>query len=571
MAELPRYQQTGRVFADLPQFDFANVREAFRSSQTLTSALDRVTDFANKSAAKTAEAKAERFSIDNPLTLEQVQQAAKSGITPEDLVAASGGGQIWQDTVRKLQGEQLRTQLEVLGKQALLDLQTQVDTNQISNMDEVRAKQEAIVNGLRKTLSFSPDAVLKFDSSMGTVTSSLYKEAQNKLVKDYKLSQQAQGIQNLDNSVKAFQALIKHEEVTDPAMIKDIELALADQLERQSAEGGAEFALAQRTAFVKKMTEAKINLLTEIAVSDEFAADRYEAMVKIRNNDFGDKTVIYNSFDEDDKKKVRVAASEAWTSLEQSKSQKQKEEKEVADKTFRTNVIAKTSRGKSGKLNTFDSAFLDGALSYSEWKSANNPEGEMGDPLLLSNIENKILDNKITALDQLPAGLSPKAKAKFNLLIRNQDEKNAKRIIRQGANISEGSAFHTTSQSEKYASIEVIYDQLQSETDSNGNLKYSTKSEAATEAIKKHNGSTLVVDALNAQRRALTTATKEVDAANFDYDIPREKEALEKYADKNVSFSQRKTWVNAVLKYQKNKSTTGKNVSNVFDIEQGNN
>jgi hypothetical protein len=565
MAELPRYQQTGRVFADLPQFDFANVREAFRSSQTLTSALDRVTDFANKSAAKTAEAKAERFSIDNPLTLEQVQKAAKSGITPEDLVAASGGGQIWQDTVKKLQGEQLRTQLEVLGKQALLDLQTQVDTNQISNMDEVRAKQEAIVNGLRKTLSFSPDAVLKFDSSMGTVTSSLYKEAQNKLVKDYKLFQQAQGIQNLDNSVKAFKALIKHEEVTDPAMIQDIELALADQLERQSAEGGAEFALAQRTTFVKKMTEAKINLLTEIAVSDEFAADRYEAMVKIRNNDFGDKTVIYNSFDEDDKKKVRVAASEAWTSLEQSKLQLDKETKEINDKAFRQKVI-----GGKKKLNLYDEAFLDGTLSLSEWKSSKEEGGE-GDPVMLSNIENKILDNVITNVDQLPAGLTPKAKAKFNLMIRSQDEKNAKRIIRQGANISEGSAFHTTSQSEKYASIEIIYDQLKSETDSNGNFKYPTKSDAATEAIKKHNGSTSVVDALNAQRRALTTATKEIDSTVFDYDIPRGKEALEKYAAKNVSFSQRKTWVNAVLKYQKNKSTTGKNVSNLFDVEQGNN
>lgn len=571
MAELPKYQQTGRVFSDLPQVDFARMRESFVTSQTLTAGLDRLSSFAGRVAEKAVEEKAAKFSIDNPLTLEQVQQAAKSGITPEDLVAASGGGTIWQDTVRKLQGEQLRTQLEVLGKQALLDLQTQVDTNQITNMNEVKAKQESIVNGLRNSLAFSPDSVIRFDSTMGTVTSSLYKEAQNKLVKDYKLSQQAQGIQNLDNSVKAFQALIKHEEVTDPAMIKDIELALADQLERQSAEGGAEFALAQRTTFVKKMTEAKINLLTEIAVSDEFAADRYEAMVKIRNNDFGDKTVIYNSFDEDDKKKVRVAASEAWTSLEQSKSQKQKEEKEVADKTFRTNVIAKTSRGKSGKLNTFDSAFLDGALSYSEWKSANNPEGEMGDPVLLSNIENKILDNKITALDQLPAGLSPKAKAKFNLLIRNQDEKNAKRILRQGANIVEGSAFHTATQSEKYAKLEIIYDRLSSEVDANGVPKYLSKADAAAQAAKEYSNSTTVVTARDSQRAALTTATKEISADDFNYDIPRDRKSLEAYAAKNVSFSQREKWIKAVLRYQQNKKITGLGISDIENPNQGSN
>lgn len=320
MADLPKYQQTGRVYADLPQFDFSNVREAFKASQSLTSALDRVTDFANKSAAKQAEAKAERFSIDNPLTLEQVQEAAKSGITPEDLVAASGGGQIWQDTVKKLQGEQLRTQLEVLGKQALLDLQTQVDTNQITNMNDVRAKQEAIVNGLRKTLNFSPDSVMRFDATMGTVTSSLYKEAQNKLVQDYKINQQSQAMQNVDNSVRAYQSLIKHEDVTDPAMLRDIEYALAEQVYRQSGEGGAEFALKQRDAFVKRMQEEKLNHLTKAAVDPSFAKDAGEAIAKIAKGDFKlndgkDYSAIYANESPENQAKIRAYVRQQFIDL----------------------------------------------------------------------------------------------------------------------------------------------------------------------------------------------------------------------------------------------------------------
>lgn len=566
MAELPRYQQTGRVFADLPQFDFANVREAFKSSQSLTSALDRVTDFANKSAAKTAERKAEQFSVDNPLTLEQVQEAAKSGITPEDLVAASGGGQIWQDTVRKLQGEQLRTQLEVLGKQALLDLQTQVDTNQITNMNDVRAKQESIVNGLRKTLNFSPDSVMRFDATMGTVASSLYKEAQNKLVKDYKLSQQSQGIANLNNSVKAFQALIKHQDVTDPTMIRDIEFALADQLERQSAEGGADFALSQRTEFVKKMEEAKISLLTQIGLSTDFAKDEYEAMLKIRNNDFGNKTVIYDSFNEDDKAKVRNAVSSAWTKLEQSKALKQKEEKDLADKTFRNNVIAKTSRGKSGKLNDYDNAFLNGALSFSEWKTANNPEGSMGDPLLISQIETKISRGIITNITQLPAGLSPKAIAKFNDLISNQDSKDALKTIYIGANVPLDAFSFDTNQTSRKTKIEGIFRDIRNQTDKNGNLLYPNQMQAAIKAVEMYKGDSDTVSNETIQKSKLKAATKLISKDDFNYDIVIPKEKLKEIASNKISFmnrSERDTWVNNVLAYQKAREKTGLSASSI--------
>ena len=204
MADLPRYQSTGRVYSDLPQLDFANVRESFKQSQTLSNQLDRLSTYAFTEMGKQTEKQAAQFAIDNPLTNDQVREASKSGVKPEDLIAASGGGEKWQATISKIQGEQLRSQLEILGKQALLDLQTQVDTNQIADMSEVKAKQEAIVNGMRKTLSFAPDSVRRFDATMGVVTSALYKEAQDKLVKDYKLGEQSKSLVNSDNSLRAY-------------------------------------------------------------------------------------------------------------------------------------------------------------------------------------------------------------------------------------------------------------------------------------------------------------------------------------------------------------------------------
>jgi hypothetical protein len=80
MAELPRYQETGRIYSDLPSFDFANVREGMRLSQTLTNSLDRLSEFAQKTAEKDAERKAEEFAMgwlrDLPLASLQAPQSA---------------------------------------------------------------------------------------------------------------------------------------------------------------------------------------------------------------------------------------------------------------------------------------------------------------------------------------------------------------------------------------------------------------------------------------------------------------------------------------------------------------
>ena len=71
MADLPRYQSTGRVYADLPQLDFANVRESFKQSQSLSNQLDRLSNYAFTEVGKTTEKAAEKFALDNPITIDQ--------------------------------------------------------------------------------------------------------------------------------------------------------------------------------------------------------------------------------------------------------------------------------------------------------------------------------------------------------------------------------------------------------------------------------------------------------------------------------------------------------------------
>ena len=509
MADLPKYQQTGRTFADLPQFDFTNVREAFKASQSLTSALDRVTDFANKSAAKQAEAKAERFSIDNPLTLEQVQEAAKSGITPEDLVAASGGGKIWQDTVKKLQGEQLRTQLEVLGKQALLDLQTQVDTNQITNMSDVRAKQEAIVNGLRKTLNFSPDSVMRFDATMGTVTSALYKEAQNKLVKDYKLSQQSLGMQNLDNSVRAYQAMLGNSEITDPTMLRDIESALADQLERQSAEGGADFALKQKEDFVKRINEEKINYFTGIAANPEYATDIATAAKKMRAGDFGRGTQLYANLQEEDKKKIKDAALSEWgrviSASKQQEDFKKIENKQTDDADLIT--FSKLPDGSKDKKLMAQALFKRDLITWSTMDSVVNPkaDGNEGNVLDEAHADRDISEGRITNEKQLKTLYPNLTTKQVGKLIRTMTDTNVRTVkadIRTAAGASaEPMAPIDVPTAKRIQDINNLYDKYRDEKNPDGTYKYSI-TDAKDLAIQEYPKSEKIKTAKTAQKQS---------------------------------------------------------------------
>lgn len=52
MAELPRYRESGLVSGDIPRLDFANIREQAQGMSTVSSALDRLSEFAFGAAKK---------------------------------------------------------------------------------------------------------------------------------------------------------------------------------------------------------------------------------------------------------------------------------------------------------------------------------------------------------------------------------------------------------------------------------------------------------------------------------------------------------------------------------------
>lgn len=487
------YQPTGRVYADLPQFDFSNVREAFKQTQALTNGLDRLSEFATKVAGKEAEKQAEQFAVDNPITIADLKSAQESGLKPEDLIKATGGGTIWQETLRKMQGEQLRAQLEVHGQAALSDIQSKVQTGQLTDINEIKQKFESAVTGYEKPLAnINPESAVRFKQSMAATANAFYKEATKKLEADYRNDQQILSNINFDNSLKATKAMFNT--TSDPAILEEYKNLQFRNVYEQAREGGTDFAQQQANKFLTEYNAIKINHFTEVATSPKYASDIVNAAQKIRAGDFGDATPLYNSLPEEEKKKIRQNSLLAWSDVINATKQEedylkiQNKEKNNLD-IIRMTELPDNSKEKRALAKDL---FKRGVISQGALNDVLHPKSDdetKGDPLIKAHAESDIIYGRITTESQLTSlypGLNKKQRADLIVTMSSKVVANNKAKIRIAAGAAEDPmAPIDLPTAARVQSINNIYEDLRTRTNPDGSLKYSPN-DAADEAIKQY-------------------------------------------------------------------------------------
>lgn len=557
MADLPRYQQTGRIFADVPQLDFANVRESFKKSQSMSSGLDRLAEFANKSIAKETEKKAEQYAVDNPITLDDLKKAQESGLKPEDLIKASGGGAIWEDTLRKFQGEQLRTQLEVFGQAALADIQSQVQTGQLTDINEIKQKFNSAVIGYEKPLAdISPESAVRFKQSMAATANSFYKEATKKLEADYKNDQQILSVANFDNSIKAAKSMIAT--ITDPAMLEETKGLLFKRVYEQAREGGTDFAQRQAESFLKEFDALKFNHIVSVVTDPQFAPDMITAVTKIKSGDLGDATPLYNSMDKEMQAKARTNAIAGWNDLytatkkedDYRKLQNKEQDKSDVIKLYSVATPVKEKRALAIDL------FKRDAISESTLNEVLNPKPKETDEnnLAEARAESDIIGGHITSEKQLRSiypGLSSKSVAKLLPKIASTTVQASSKIIRTAAGASENPyAIIDEPTAKRIQDINKIHNEIKSKQNPDGSFPDDVT--AANEAITQYTKSRAYNDAKTAQKSSLSRIQKEYENYNPDTMTP------EGYAKKNGLDDAKKTKLKTLYKsYMQQKNITG--------------
>ena len=443
MADLPRYQQTGRTFSDLPEFSFTNVKESFRRSQSMINSLDRISQFASKFAETQVEQQAAQYAVENPITIDELRNASESGVDPNDLIKATGGGAIWQETLRKVQGEQLRAQLEVYGQQSLADIQTQVQLGQLTDINEIKQKFQSAISGYEKPLArISPDSAVRFQQSMASTAKAFFNEATKKLEQDYINDQQVLSMQNLENSMKAAKSMIGV--VNDPQMLDESKRLLGYRVYEQAREGGTAFAQKQLETFNKEFEALKLNHFTEVATKPAFATSISQAVSKINAGDFGEASMLYQSLDKEAQAKVRKNVVAAWGDLytvtknQQEMLKIQNKEKDDADvvRLYSPETPAAEKRTLAIDL------FKRDVITQSTLDNIINPKKEESDVdnLTEARAESDIIGGYIKDEKQLRSlypGLSAKSVSRLITKIASGNAQRASRIVKIGAGASE--------------------------------------------------------------------------------------------------------------------------------------
>jgi len=299
MAELPRYQQTGLLPGDTTRLDFANVKESISMSKGIQSSLDRMSTFAFKQAAEKAQREGAQYGAENQPGVEQVMLAIEERKSPSELFAKPGT--YFGDAARKVQAGQLRTELEVRGRQDLARLSATLDAGPV-DMKEVTTQIKGLTDGFSRALaSIDPEESLRFRASMATAGNAVYTKATERTAKIYQ-----EGLQVLAGDSLAATSTILADTLTsesDPLALQErfnVERSRVYEVAKQT--GDPTFVKSTMEAFDKK----RLNAIVDYVTNPDFAPTPMAGLRKLEAKDFGKLSNVMQFVDMDKLRKQYV-------------------------------------------------------------------------------------------------------------------------------------------------------------------------------------------------------------------------------------------------------------------------
>jgi DNA-binding phage protein len=394
MAELPRYQPTGYLPADVPRLDFANIKESVAMTQGISAALDRLSSFAFKEAAETAQREGAQYGVENAPTMNQLLKAQEAGQTPEQLFAKPGT--YFGDAARKIQAQQVRIDFEAKARQNLEAVSSRIDSGSFT-LDEIQTEIKAITtkNGsYRKVLaSVDADEALKFSASITSAGNAVYKKSIDQFLK-------LEAIKNenaVTNSLNGFSTSIANILQTDQNSLSVLERVKTEILkfnELVDRSARPEFVKQKRDELQDKIYS---NIANHLIDSNPNAT---QALLKLQNGDVGNLSELYKTLDKDKLGAMFLkTATERASALTAAKNiEKVGNEVKVNDLLIEYHDPKTTSvRKKAIGLEMVKSR----VLSIEQIEKFLNPNLENGDTAAFSNIMLQINTGLITDSDEL--------------------------------------------------------------------------------------------------------------------------------------------------------------------------
>jgi hypothetical protein len=256
---LPRYQESGLISADVPRLDFASFRESQAFGQTITSSLDKLSQF------------------------------------------AFGKVRAEQEARNKIVGIQLRGDYEAEVQRRFAELTALVETGQLSDFGQIQEEVRALSGYASKLAEVSPEQANGLMTNINAGGRALLAKSSDILVKAYG----AQVDQTTDQMISDVGANLK--------TVFDVADSEATAIEYVNAVRGTVFSVAANNPATTKTKMENFELavrsarnasLVDYFSSKDFAANPYDALQKLRSNDGGLRTDIWRKMPEDQRQKV---------------------------------------------------------------------------------------------------------------------------------------------------------------------------------------------------------------------------------------------------------------------------
>lgn len=435
MAELPRYQPTGYLPADVPRLDFANLKESVAMTQGINSALDRLAGFAFKEAAEKAQREGAQYGVENAPTMEQVLKAQEAGLSPSELFAKPGT--YFGDAARKVQAQQVRIDFEAKARQNLDAVSSAIDSGAF-DFNKIQTEIKAITtsNGsYRKVLSsIDADEALKFSASITSAGNAVYKKATDQYLKLVGMENEKLVNDSLNSYSTMIADVLKSEQ--DPTMLA----------ERIRAEENSAIKLIERSPrpeFVKQKRDElqdKIysNIVDHLIDSSPNAT---QALLKLQKGDVGNLSELYKGLDKDKLGAMFLKrATERASSLNAAKNIEKLGNEEMVNDLLIEYYNPATSAIKKRDIGL--KIAKSKVLSVDQMERFLNPSSD-ADSAVFSNISLQVKTGVITDLNDLRrqatrAGISGRQLADLSkqLIDRTEkDEGKAATIIRRNAGL----------------------------------------------------------------------------------------------------------------------------------------
>ena len=402
MAELPRYRRDRLLPAVSPGFDSAALREGARASETLSRAMDRVSQSAFAVAEQQAKIEGIEYGAANAPTVEQLAIAKASGKDLEDLLPGDTFS-VFGSQARSVALEMIGVNMEKQARESITQLQVGYESGTIT-LPQMQSQLATIEDSYASVLEdVSPAAAAKFRASISQSGNAAFLTAAKAESAKFKADTEATFIGYIDQKISDVNNIVS----AGGTMSPDGTFISVDEhisvLREQITNAGLmlddpTLTQTKLTALEKAVNTAKVNAVVS-SVRFEPGTGLLALQGKATLPD-AEAQVILNSMDDLMKQQVFEQLQSAQSSKLSLESQEDSaDERRMAEKA-KQSIIRLVEARRVGDIAAIDDAMDElkvyDIAKYESYAKAIYTEGGVDNEDIVATLTNEALNNRLT-------------------------------------------------------------------------------------------------------------------------------------------------------------------------------